>query len=250
VKIATTPTSKNGNYSHQTRLDSLIHSTSRFVSCQHRQPKINKQKPIVIMPEGGILPWKIQKLNVAPSLSYDSIHKPLKAPKGKRWNYDSTENEWSLVSETTASDESVVVDAIVIREDDNDKTSNTNANTTMTLDDTSSSSPFVEHKIESSDTFQGICLKYKITPLELRRANGGFSGQNLQLVPNTLKIPRSNYNIMTTSAEATPINTEKDAVSILRRKCHGMSASEAKAYLMLSDWNLTEAIENAKEDGF
>jgi hypothetical protein len=198
------------------------------------------------MPEGGTLPWKIQKLNLAPSLSYDSIHKPLKAPRGKRWNYDSTEKEWSLVS---TSDESVVVDAIVIREDDNDKTSNTN--TSMTLDDTSSSSsPFIDHKIESSDTFQGICLKYKITPLELRRANGGFSGQNLQLVPNPLKIPRSNYNILTTSAEATPINTEKDAVSILRRKCHGMSASEAKAYLMLSDWNLTEAIENAKEDGF
>ena len=206
------------------------------------------------MPEGGILPWKIQKLNVAPSLSYDSIHKPLKAPKGKRWNYDSTENEWSLVSETTTtSDEPVVVDAVIIREDDNDKTSSTKS-TSMTLDDTSSasasSSPFVEHKIESSDTFQGICLKYKITPLELRRANGGFSGQNLQLVPNPLKIPRWNYNIMTTLAEATPINTEKDAVSILRRKCHDMSASEAKAYLMLSDWNLTEAIENAKEDGF
>jgi len=204
------------------------------------------------MPEGGTLPWKIQKLNLAPTLSYESIHKPLLAPKGKRWNYDCTNNEWSLVNHSS---ESVVavVDAVVITDDDNDKAVNSNV---ITADEFSS--PFVEHHITSSDTFQGICLKYKITSLELRRANG-FSGQNLELVPNPLKIPRTNY-VMATSAEAISIDkndnkiqlslTKNEVIKIIRKECRSISLSEAKAYLMLNDWDLSEALENAKEDGF
>jgi len=202
------------------------------------------------MPEGGVLPWKIQKLNLAPSLSYDSIQKPLLAPKGKRWNYDCTNKEWSLVNHSSAF---VVVDAVVVADDNNDKAGNSNVITAEEF-----SSHFVEHHIRSSDTFQGICLKYKITPLELRRANG-FSGQNLELAPNPLKIPHSNY-IMATSAEAIPIDknnnkiqvslTKNEVIKIIRKECRNISLSEAKAYLMLNDWDLSEALENAKEDGF
>jgi len=200
-----------------------------------------------------MLPWKIQKLNLAPSLSYDSIHKPLKAPKGKRWNFDSLNKEWSLVdavvSSSASSSSSILVDAVVITEDKIKNKDGTTNVTTKTINH-DPLSPFVEHHIQyATDTFQGICLRYKITPLELRRANSGFTGENLHLVPNPLKIPRT--DIMTTDAEAVPVSNHNQAVGILLKECRGMmSRSEAKAYLMLSDWDLTEALENAKEDGF
>ena len=47
----------------------------------------------------------------------------------------------------------------------------------------------VEHWIQPSDTFQGICLLYGVTSTQLRRANYGFSGTNLSLAPNPLRIP-------------------------------------------------------------
>jgi len=202
------------------------------------------------MPEGGTLPWKIQKLNVAPSLSYNSIYKPLKAPKGKRWNYDSLHKEWSLVAvDKPSSSTSIIVDAVIITEGENGG-SGTNTTTTTKIINNDPLSPFVEHYIKPSDTFQGICLRYKVKPLELRRANG-FTGTNLHLAPNPLKIPRT--DIMTTSAVAVavPKLSQNEVVGVLLREFRGkLSRSEAKAYLMLSDWDLTAALENAHEDGF
>ena len=49
------------------------------------------------MAEGGMFPWKVQKLNLAPTLSYDRIQRPLKAPKGKEWMFDSKSRTWNLV---------------------------------------------------------------------------------------------------------------------------------------------------------
>lgn len=50
----------------------------------------------------------------------------------------------------------------------------------------------VQHVIlPEEDTFDGICLRYGITPTQLRQANGGFSGTNLRLAPATLNIPLS-----------------------------------------------------------
>lgn len=213
------------------------------------------------MPEGGTLPWKIQKLNLAPSLSYDSIHKLLVAPKGKSWNYDSIDKEWSLIEAIDRKSKAaavVNVDALAIAEGvvahfrtSTENSVNTNAQSSF------------EHYTQPSDIFQGICLKYKITPLGLRRANGGFTGYNLYLAPNPLIIPLSTNSILITSAEAIPINvkdndnasgdeplTRSEVVNIVRKECRNLSINEAKAYLMLNDWNLSEALENAKEHGF
>jgi len=167
-------------------------------------------------------------LNVAPSLSYNSIHKPLKAPKGKRWNYDSLHKEWGLVAvdKPSSSTSIIIVDAVVITEGENGE-SGTNTNTATTAT-----------RIIDNDP-------------ELRRAND-FTGENVRLAPNPLKIPRA--DIMTTSAVAVavPKLTQTEVVGVLLRECRGkgMSRSEARAYLMLSDWDLTAAIENAHEDGF
>lgn len=44
------------------------------------------------------------------------------------------------------------------------------------------------HLVQPSDTLQGICLRYGITPTELRQSNM-FSGSNLALAPSRLRIP-------------------------------------------------------------
>ena len=50
------------------------------------------------------------------------------------------------------------------------------------------------HTIQpATDTFQGICIKYRITATELRRANN-MLGTNLQLSPKRLLIPRRSLN--------------------------------------------------------
>lgn len=176
-----------------------------------------------------MFPWKIQKLNLAPSLSYDSIRRPLKAPKGKRWKYDPKCKEWSLV---TAEREkpSIIVDASAAVED---------ANGTLVT----------PHHITPSDTFQGICLKYKIKPNELRRANN-FTGENLNLVPNPLMIPCKNVMDSGAIAEQVEPLTQSEVVELLLKECRSMSRSEARAYLMLSDWEFTEALEDARAEGF
>lgn len=167
------------------------------------------------MSEGGIFAWKVQKLRVAPSLSFNS--KPLQAPPGKEWKKDLDTNEWRLLDKQVDDDASLelITDSL--------------------------------HYVQDSDTFQGICLKYKVTPLELRRANGGFTGENLRLAPNPLTIPK------TATTTTTTTNTPKDlthdqAVMFFCTKFRNMSSKEARAYLMMSDWNVGEAIEMAKED--
>eukprot|EP00536_Pseudo-nitzschia_multiseries_P011170 jgi/Psemu1/326349/estExt_fgenesh1_pg.C_3660009 len=183
------------------------------------------------MTEGGILPWKVQKLNLVPTLSYDSIHKPLKPPKGRRWIYDPQTKEWSLEpaeEPTSTSPTAVAVNAVVV--------------------DTDVISPTYEHHITPSDTFQGICLRYKITPLKLRAANGGFTGDGLRLCPNPLRIPRPEPTA--TVIEGSPALTQDEVINVLLRECKGIARTEARAYLMLNDWDLNEALENAREDGF
>ena len=175
------------------------------------------------MTEGGLFAWKIQKLNLAPTLTYDSIQKPLKAPKGRQWIFDPVHKEWSL-----------------------EEKEETSSSVPKTLD-----SPYIEHIVTSSDTFQGICLRYKIKPLELRRLNGGFTGENLSLVPNPLKIPRRKDMTIDKKVDDAPrALTQDEVVGILLKECRSMNRSEARAYLMLNDWDFAKALENACEDGF
>ena len=179
------------------------------------------------MSEGARFPWKIQKLNLAPSLSYDCMHKPLQAPKGKSWSFDPVNKEWSLV--TSENQNPVTVDAVAYNDDP--------------------LATVVEHHITPSDTFQGICLRYKVTPLELRRANGGFTGENLNLVPNPLKIPCNVPVAEEVNAKAKALNKSQVEAALLK-ECRSMSRTEARAYLMLSDYDLAEAFQNAHDDGF
>lgn len=178
------------------------------------------------MPEGGYYPWKVQKIDThrGPATNYHGVNRPLPPPpKNMAWVHDEKTREWRL--EATA----VVVDAEVIDDDDKESTG-----------------PFLEHIVQPTDTFQGVCLRYKVTPTELRQANR-FSGTNLNLAPNPLRIPRKD-NIQ--AATAIPVSglTREQQISAVRRACPKLARTEAKCFLELNDWDVNLAIADAKDD--
>jgi hypothetical protein len=119
--------------------------------------------------EGAQFSWKGQDVDThrGPPGDYRNLRNPLPhPPKGTEWKHDKETKEWT-------------VGPI--------ETSKCNADEQVSSE--MADPGFIEHTVLPSDTFQGICLKYKIGALELRRANG-FSGTNLLLAPNRLKIPR------------------------------------------------------------
>eukprot|EP00547_Thalassionema_nitzschioides_P001651 CAMPEP_0194212204 /NCGR_PEP_ID=MMETSP0156-20130528/11917_1 /TAXON_ID=33649 /ORGANISM="Thalassionema nitzschioides, Strain L26-B" /LENGTH=144 /DNA_ID=CAMNT_0038939973 /DNA_START=256 /DNA_END=687 /DNA_ORIENTATION=+ len=106
---------------------------------------------------------------------------------------------------------------------------------------------FIEHIIQNTDTFQGICLKYKVSPTELRRANY-FSGTNLFLAPNPLKVPRHGA---VGSVSAVPTKDTLTSIQKIHKLMYAVPSlvqSEAKCYLELNDWGLEEALLDAKNN--
>jgi hypothetical protein len=208
------------------------------------------------MAEGARFPWKLQNLQYVPTLSYKNLSKPLRPPTGKRWAFDSSTKEWSLedipqsvVFENT----DMIVDAVLVDENGHliSAEGHENSGATPTLD----SAPFIEHLVQQTDTFEGLCLRYKISPTELRQANG-FTGHNLFLAPNPLKIP--NKITINTNACAHAVTTDEDfplaltsdqVVHLLLKECPDLSKFEARAYLELNDWDLSAALQNAHDDG-
>jgi hypothetical protein len=195
------------------------------------------------MTDGGFFAWKRQEIDIhrGPTASYASIKKPLKAPKGMHWTRvlaqhddDTGTNEWKLEPDDTDNDD--------------------------TQEPTDSLLLVQQHSIQSTDTFVGICLKYKITPKDLRRANGGFSGTNLGLAPNPLVIPhgKQKHGVVETTNSSTnkeptrpqKVRQLKNACSTHSRGSSSLSEKEATCYLELNDWNLEQALQNARQDGF
>eukprot|EP00970_Alexandrium_tamarense_P011162 scaffold2372_cov198-Alexandrium_tamarense.AAC.25 len=116
------------------------------------------------------------------------------------------------------------------------------------------------HTIQpATDTFQGICIKYRITATELRRANNTL-GTNLQLSPKRLLIPRRSLNgIADVGRQKRELSKEELIASFMssiwgteslqgRSNQQKLSHSEARCYLELADWDLSEAIRNARAD--
>ena len=73
---------------------------------------------------------------------------------------------------------------------------------------------FLMHQVAPSDTFVDVCLKYRLTPTELRKANNGFSGTNLKKVPDPLKIPVSKEEYVAYHANNQTKKTTLDDVAI------------------------------------
>lgn len=93
----------------------------------------------------------------------------------------------------------------------------------------------LKHVVLPEDTLAGLCVKYKITPLELRRANN-FSGDNLQLAPPVLTIPQS-----ATATAPQDTNSEAYKVQALRVQFPTLEEAHARAYLENHKWDLEAA---------
>mmetsp|Transcript_35922 Transcript_35922/g.86805 ORF Transcript_35922/g.86805 Transcript_35922/m.86805 type:complete len:1422 (-) Transcript_35922:2467-6732(-) len=123
-----------------------------------------------MMSEGGFYPWKRQDVDThrGPPASYAGLQNPLpEPPPSMQWVQDEDTREWSL--------ERILEKDTFYKE----------ITPKPRLEDPNN----FEHEIQPSDTFTGICLRYKVSAAQLRKANGGFSGTNLFLAPNPLKIP-------------------------------------------------------------
>jgi len=140
----------------------------------------------------------------------------------------------------------------------------------------------VEHWVQPSDTFQGICLQYGITSTQLRQANYGFSGTHLSLAPNPLKILNplkmpsgtlitSTMKIRSTSDVGTdndndnqkpPLSLKENPpylkssaiLDFLRRSAElrqqhpPLAETEARCYLELNEWDVSMALEEYRKD--
>jgi len=175
-----------------------------------------------IMAEGGVLPWKVQTIKEnGPVADYSKLSQPLIAPKGMVWHQDKVSKEWSLIEKDTEKarlgdgiastneaslsssselkkrsflkkkisfkkridvDVAVPIADIPIADKiAQDKLKHIKKDAVKGVD-------YVEHLIQPSDTFQGLCLTYNISATKLRQVNM-FSGTNLKLAPSKLIIP-------------------------------------------------------------
>jgi len=255
------------------------------------------------MAEGGQYPWNRQVIDRhrGPACSYEEIRKSLpRPPAGQLWVQDLKTKEWTLeagsvVACPTNDDNNNCNQATNnppsslpkppkgkrwVQVMENEKceyaaTQNNNNNEWHLVDcddekedkecteGQQEQRKFLEHKVCPSDTFQGLCLRYKITPTELRQSNRGFSGTNLLLAPDPLRIPLpliGNIAIRVFDVYNGNINSANDKPSMvkkLQKACgYGLNCasnsklalSEARCYLELNDWNYEEALKNAKED--
>ena len=103
----------------------------------------------------------------------------------------------------------------------------------------------IEHIILPSDTFQGICLSYRISATKLRQTNR-FSGTNLALAPRKLFIPISRRNRALIKLQNHDCNEFK--IYCLLAEVPLLSKRAAKAYLIMTDFDLCKAIDEATSD--
>lgn len=215
------------------------------------------------MAEGGLLYWKVQKIKYAgPVVDYSDILRPLPdPPKGMEWKKDETTGEWSVLKKEDAQEavSNVANHPSPMKDSNESKIFGTNeSKIKREVKETSSSSSddnkevevevevnYIEHMVLPCDTFQGICLNYKISPTKLRQTNN-FSGSNLSLAPKKLKIPIDGKNVLKIKTQDQ--NSKVFKIHSLINEFPDMSNSEARSYLEISDWKLNDARQEAKED--
>lgn len=205
------------------------------------------------MSEGGIYPWKVQKVqqprNGLPgTCRYADLSAPLPdPPKGQIWMQNKGTKEWSLVPVANATVCEATDDSGVGGEE-NAACATAVAVAYPHQTSAATSVGIRYHEVLPTDTFQGICLRYKITPTELRRANR-MLGNNLKLAPEKLVIPTNEKNQGLSAVDL----TKEEKIAALFSKVRlsvrtKLSSSEARAYLEISDWDLNAALQDVNED--
>lgn len=170
-----------------------------------------------------------------PGTSYGGLTDPLPDPPGgQEWSHDPITREWKLVPATTTT------------------TTTTNNADVDNVDGISR-----KHRVLTTDTFMGICLKYGITPIMLRRANYMLD-DDLKLAPEVLVIPslgddvaRSRRGVGKSQSREEKVASLITKSKLLRTTKRGsveLAPSEARAYLEMSDWDVNDAMKNFEED--
>jgi|Transcript_17333 hypothetical protein len=218
------------------------------------------------MSNGGRYPWKVQKINTkrGPAADFSNLSKPLpQPPKGMTWVQDMQSREWSVEkvvifppgeASNLQSRECSVEKVVIIPPGEASNPEHQVATgvpvgppiLSQDYQDDASDASFLYHNVVPSDTFQGLCLRYGISPTVMRQTNH-FSGSNLRLAPQKLKIP---IGSVTKDVYGTQDTEESKIIgfSMAFKRPDGLSRKEAVAYLELSDWNVDEAIVFAKQD--
>jgi UBA-like domain len=204
------------------------------------------------MAEGGLYPWKVQKIHRLPVANYHamSLGQP---PAGMEWTHDPATRAWTLRERevvavpVTAGEEN----GIVVVEDDcglQDGCDTTSIPLAHTLPIVEPSLTRHHHIVSADDTFAGICLKYKITATQLRQANC-FSGTNLTLAPKVLKIPHTVVAQAAKPQELSLLHSAKEnQIATVLRQSKGLGRKEVRAYLEMNDWNVEAALNEIRDD--
>eukprot|EP00592_Proboscia_alata_P008448 CAMPEP_0194363288 /NCGR_PEP_ID=MMETSP0174-20130528/11121_1 /TAXON_ID=216777 /ORGANISM="Proboscia alata, Strain PI-D3" /LENGTH=284 /DNA_ID=CAMNT_0039136641 /DNA_START=131 /DNA_END=985 /DNA_ORIENTATION=- len=212
------------------------------------------------MAEGGLLAWKIQKIDQHRGplgvTDYSSIKKRLPdPPKGSVWYQDPKTRDWSIVKARINHESDTYCENASHPKADDDVSPTQNqpevqkvAIPTIKTEKWTVGTKYLEHVVLPSDTLQGLCLRYKVKPVVLRQVNM-FSGSTLFLAPKKLLIPCSgNIDIskvrQDTTSEMFKAHSFLSQVNGLRRFT-GFSNKEARVYLDLNDWNVDEAVKEA-----
>ena len=299
------------------------------------------------MSEGGIYPWKVQRIqypkNGGRPGNDNNLSRPLPdPPKDQIWVQDANTREWKLVplvvatvahdaeddeeeeemndadaatavvmpgggsnvhdENATAESTTTVANHGTATSDsittaipiplptvelaipiDNTRSSRSNSNSIDNETSSVGSDGIRYHIVQPTDTFQGICLRYKLTPMELRRANKMvlMESNNHLALHTKLVIPMRSKTSTTitqsSSSSSSPTNKNKsvnqskeEKIAMLLSKISSLSLSpslrgsnsgssrnnnvaklsysEARAYLEIDDWDIDRAIESVAED--
>lgn len=106
---------------------------------------------------------------------------------------------------------------------------------------------YLEHVVLPTDTFQGICLAYKVSATHLRQANH-FSGTSLSLAPKRLLVPISKKALRSGYIRVQDTDAKEYKLHAFQAEFPDFSLAEVKAYLELADWHLADAMRSARED--
>mmetsp|Transcript_23847 Transcript_23847/g.31642 ORF Transcript_23847/g.31642 Transcript_23847/m.31642 type:complete len:270 (+) Transcript_23847:130-939(+) len=187
------------------------------------------------MAEGGKFVWKIQKVKkFGPTANYSTLSEPLPCPpEGMVWKKDEQTRQWKL--------------SLAPREEKENKNTFSRVITgEKKLPDEESF--YVEHLVLPTDTFQGLCLAYRISPVRLRQVNG-FSGSSLKLAPSKLIIPIPDLqSVLDGTIRIQDIESPEFKRQVLSLEFPTLTPEEVHAYLIICDWDLREALKTVKDD--
>ena len=232
------------------------------------------------MSEGGLLAWKIQTVKkprngVQSTCNFSDLNHPLPdPPNDQMWTKEG--RDWILVpvvageAVSTAAVAESHTEVEMVKSDSLEIAKAVAVSTAVPIstceskviakdevvEDSLPVDGMIYHDLQETDTFQGLCLRYKVTPTELRRANR-MLGTNLKLAPKKLMIPLNKKNATLKGNTSLRMTKEEQIAKLVcevrkrgqaQNSGEGLAYSEARCYLEMNDWNLEKAIENAVED--